>query len=369
MRRSRTPVSHRGPRSPSSRESFWVFQAISACLYDDFFSAMHGVGVPFGHRPGRAHAQAVVTACRKASARSSWTTRPAVATYDGKTLPGLVNYSQKRAALGFDAELYAANGISVEEINAIRNVVSRIDYKQCVNGCDMQVAATMSPSTGAARWIFAARGRITWRRPRRWAGQPRHRPAARDGYRSANVMAIPGWVCQGAALARKLVWRSQPHAGPQHQQPGAVVVLPAKNFRHLCAGKQNSIDYASGLGQHRADPSFDRFVTIVARTICAISATPALVLYATAEGNHEFYRNGRLVEAAGHAGPQRGQLSGPAGGLHPLEIRLVDRNGNVSTAKRGHQQLNFARPEFWHVTVGQEMNTGENLVQASVSRN
>ena len=44
--------------------------------------------------------------------------------------PGLVNYSQKRAAMVFDAELYAANGISVEEINAIRGVVSKIDSRK-----------------------------------------------------------------------------------------------------------------------------------------------------------------------------------------------------------------------------------------------
>ena len=62
----------------------------------------------------------------------------------------------------FDAELYAANGISVEEINAIRGVVSKIDYKQCVNGCDMQVAGHyVTVDRCAARWISVACGRIT----------------------------------------------------------------------------------------------------------------------------------------------------------------------------------------------------------------
>ena len=138
------------------------------------------------------------------------------------------------------------------------------------------------------------------------------------------------------------------------------------------AGKQNSIDYASGSVSTVLTPSFDRFVTIGSQDNLRNQRNAgSLVLYATAEGNYEFYRNGRLVEAAGHAGPQRGQLSDLPGGYYPLEIRLVDRNGNVLNSEtRDINNLNFASGQnSWHVTVGQEMNTGENLVQASVSRN
>ena len=65
------------------------------------------------------------------------------------------------------------------------------------------------------------------------------------------------------------------------------------------------------------------------------------------------------------------QLPDLPGGYYPLEVRLVDRNGNVINSEvRDINNLNFASGQnSWHVTVGQEMNTGENLVQALVSRN
>ena len=96
------------------------------------------------------------------------------------------------------------------------------------------------------------------------------------------------------------------------------------------------------------------------------------MLYATAEGNYEFYRNGRLVwKRPATLGRNEVSYLDLPGGYYPLEIRLVDRNGNVLNSEtRDINNLNFASGQnSWHVTVGQEMNTGENLVQASVSRN
>ena len=62
------------------------------------------------------------------------------------------------------------------------------------------------------------------------------------------------------------------------------------------AGKQNSIDYASGSVSTVLTPSFDRFVTIGSQDNLRNQRNAgSLVLYATAEGNYEFYRNGRLV--------------------------------------------------------------------------
>ena len=96
------------------------------------------------------------------------------------------------------------------------------------------------------------------------------------------------------------------------------------------------------------------------------------MLYATAEGNYEFYRNGRLVwKRPATLGRNEVSYLDLPGGYYPLEIRLVDRNGNVLNSEtRDINNPNFASGQnSWHVTVGQEMNTGENLVQASVSRN
>ena len=124
-----------------------------------------------------------------------------VATYEGKTLPGLVNYSQKRAAMVFDAELYAANGISVEEINAIRGVVSKIDYKQCVNGCDMQVAGHYVTVDKVRRTLDIRSVRSDYVTPSTSVGLVSNHAidlrGSSDGYRSANVygntwLGLPG---------------------------------------------------------------------------------------------------------------------------------------------------------------------------------
>ena len=139
------------------------------------------------------------------------------------------------------------------------------------------------------------------------------------------------------------------------------------------AGKQNSVDYASGSVSTVLTPSFDRFVTIGSQdNLRSQRNAGSLVLYATAEGNYEFYRNGRLVwKRPATLGRNEVSYLDLPGGYYPLEVRLVDRNGNVINSEvRDINNLNFASGQnSWHVTVGQEMNTGENLVQASVSRN
>nr|WP_233772863.1 TcfC E-set like domain-containing protein [Achromobacter sp. AONIH1] len=332
--------------------------------------------------PGRAHAQAVVSygVPEGFSEIELDNTASYVATYDGKTLPGLVNYSQKRAALGFDAELYAANGISVEEINAIRNVVSRIDYKQCVNGCDMQVAGHYVTVDKVRRTLDIRSSRSDYLAPSTSVGLVSSHAidlrGSSDGYRSANVygntwLGLPG---RSFGYASWYGGRSRTQ-GRSTSNQGLSSYYLQKNFSgtYVRAGKQNSIDYASGSVSTVLTPSFDRFVTIGSQDNLRNQRNAgSLVLYATAEGNYEFYRNGRLVwKRPATLGRNEVSYLDLPGGYYPLEIRLVDRNGNVLNSEtRDINNLNFASGQnSWHVTVGQEMNTGENLVQASVSRN
>ena len=332
--------------------------------------------------PGRAHAQAVVSygVPEGFSEIELDNTASYVATYDGKTLPGLVNYSQKRAALGFDAELYAANGISVEEINAIRNVVSRIDYKQCVNGCDMQVAGHYVTVDKVRRTLDIRSSRSDYLAPSTSVGLVSSHAidlrGSSDGYRSANVygntwLGLPG---RSFGYASWYGGRSRTQ-GRSTSNQGLSSYYLQKNFSgtYVRAGKQNSIDYASGSVSTVLTPSFDRFVTIGSQDNLRNQRNAgSLVLYATAEGNYEFYRNGRLVwKRPATLGRNEVSYLDLPGGYYPLEIRLVDRNGNVlNNETRDINNLNFASGQnSWHVTVGQEMNTGENLVQASVSRN
>ena len=319
---------------------------------------MHGVGVPFGHRPRRAHAQAVVSygVPEGFSEIELDNTASYVATYDGKTLPGLVNYSQKRAALGFDAELYAANGISVEEINAIRNVVSRIDYKQCVNGCDMQVAGHYVTVDKVRRTLDIRSSRSDYLAPSTSVGLVSSHAidlrGSSDGYRSANVygntwLGLPG---RSFGYASWYGGRSRTQ-GRSTSNQGLSSYYLQKNFSgtYVRAGKQNSIDYASGSVSTVLTPSFDRFVTIGSQDNLRNQRNAgSLVLYATAEGNYEFYRNGRLVwkRPATLGRNEVSYLTCPAATTR-WKSAWSTATATCSTAKRGHQQPELRqRPEF-----------------------
>ena len=196
----------------------------------------------FRQRRPCAHAQAVVSygVPEGFSEIELDNTASYVATYEGKTLPGLVNYSQKRAAMVFDAELYAANGISVEEINAIRGVVSKIDYKQCVNGCDMQVAGHYVTVDKVRRTLDIRSVRSDYVTPSTSVGLVSNHAidlrGSSDGYRSANVYGNTWLGLPGAALATRAGMAGAAARRPQHQQPGHVVLLPAKELpAPMCA--------------------------------------------------------------------------------------------------------------------------------------
>ena len=60
------------------------------------------------------------------------------------------------------------------------------------------------------------------------------------------------------------------------------------------------------------------------------------MLYATAEGNYEFYRNGRLVwKRPATLGRNEVSYLDLPGGYYPLEIRRSTATATCSTAKRG----------------------------------
>ena len=142
-----------------------------------------------------------------------------------------------------------------------------------------------------------------------------------DGYRSANVYGNTWLGLPGRSFGYASWYGGRSRAqGRSTSSQGMSSYYLQKNFSgtYVRAGKQNSVDYASGSVSTVLTPSFDRFVTIGSQdNLRSQRNAGSLVLYATAEGNYEFYRNGRLVEAAGHAGPQRGQLPGPARRLLP----------------------------------------------------
>ncbi|MGS0895684.1 TcfC E-set like domain-containing protein [Burkholderia stagnalis] len=305
-----------------------------------------------------------------------------VATFNGRTLPGFISYSSSDALLEFDAEKYAANGISPDDVDTIRHVVSKLDYKRCRNGCDLEIDGYYVTVDKLKRSISIRDTRDDYIAPPTSLGivnnQSLDLRAASDGYRAANVNGNT-WVglpLQSFGYASWYANQTESRYGSRGTR-GVSSYYLQKNFArtYVRAGKQNNIDYASGSVSTLLSPGFDQFVTIGSQAHLQVNSNAgSLILYATAEGNYEFYRNGRLIMKRPAAiGRNEISFADLPGGYYAVDVRLVDRNGNV-ISRESHEinNLNFGSAgsgNTWHVTAGKDMNEGGFLVEAGLSRN
>ncbi|KVN44536.1 fimbrial protein [Burkholderia territorii] len=304
-----------------------------------------------------------------------------VATFNGRTLPGFIGYSQADGVLTFDARKYEENGISPEDIGTLTNIVSQLDYKRCSKGCDVEVDGYYVTVDKIKRSISIRDSRDDYISPPTNLGivnsQSLDLRAASDGYRTANVNGNT-WIGLPSQSFGYMSWyagetTSRYYSGSTR---GLSSYYLQKNFAstYVRAGKQNSIDYASGSVSTMLSPSFDQFVTVGSQThLRASNDAGSLILYATADGNYEFYRNGRLImKRPAMIGRNEFSFADLPGGYYTAEVRLVDHNGNV-ISRENHEinNLNFgaASDNAWHVTAGKEMVEGGYLIDAGVSRN
>jgi hypothetical protein len=202
--------------------------------------------------------------------------------------------------------------------------------------------------------------------------------ASSDGYRAANLNGAT-WVGLPSRSFGYVSWyanRTQ-QRGNTYSSEGVSSYYLQKNFSrtYVRAGKQNSIDYASGSVSTLLSPSFDQFVTFGSQNNLQVDRSAgSLVLYSIAEGNYEFYRNGRLVlKRPAVLGRNEISFADLPGGYYPVQVRLVDRNGNVVSQEiREINNVNFGASSgnAWHFTVGKEMSDrGGFLMEAAMSRN
>ncbi|WP_244117625.1 TcfC E-set like domain-containing protein [Burkholderia contaminans] len=306
-----------------------------------------------------------------------------VATLNGKTLPGFISYSAKSTSLEFDALKYAANGISPDDVDTIRSVVSQINYKRCSNGCDERIAGYYVTIDKQKRSISIRDLRDDYVAPETTFGLVNNQSldlrGSSDGYRAVNVNGST-WAGLPSRSFGYVSWyanRTQSHGKTSGTQ-GISSYYLQKNFAntYVRAGKQNSIDYASGSVSTLLSPSFDHFMTFGSQSnLQADRNAGTLILYATAEGNYEFYRNSRLImKRPAVLGRNEISFADLPGGYYSVQVRLVDRNGNVVTQEiREINNVNFGAAgggNAWHFTVGKEMSERDGfLMEGAVSRN
>ncbi|MBI0329918.1 TcfC E-set like domain-containing protein [Burkholderia plantarii] len=305
-----------------------------------------------------------------------------VSTFNGKTLPGLVSYSQTRGVLTFDQKTYQENGISSDDIGALEQVFSRLNYKQCRKGCDVTIGNYHVTVDKLARSIAVRDARNDYIAPPTGFGLVNNQAvdlrAATDGYRAFNVTGGT-WVGMPSQSFGFLSWYVNETHSRQYSSSnkGLSSYYLQKNFAstYIRAGRQSSLDYSSSAVSTLISPSFDQFVTFGSQSHLDVNdKTGSLILYANADGNYEFYRDGRLVlKRPAAIGRNQISYADLPGGYYSVEVRLVDRNGNI-VSREIHEinNLNFGGPDSgnaWHVTAGKDMYTGGYLVEGAMSRN
>ncbi|RQR67022.1 fimbrial protein [Burkholderia sp. Bp9126] len=305
-----------------------------------------------------------------------------VATFNGKTLPGFIRYSSSESSLEFDAARYAANGVSPDDVDIIRGVISQVDYKRCSKGCDIEVGGYYVTVDKLRRSISIRDAREDYFAPQTGYGLVNNQSvdlrASSDSYRAANLSGTT-WVglpSRSFGYASWYVNHTRTRGTSYNSQDVSSYYLQ-KNFArtYVRAGKQSSIDYASGSVSTLLSPGFDQFVTFGSQNNLQVDrSVGSLVMYATAEGNYEFYRNGRLIaKRPAVLGRNEISFADLPGGYYSVQVRLVDRNGNVVTQEiREINNVNFGASSgnAWHITAGKEMRDGGGfLLEAAVSRN
>ncbi|WP_226993768.1 TcfC E-set like domain-containing protein [Burkholderia plantarii] len=305
-----------------------------------------------------------------------------VSTFNGRTLPGLVSYSQTRGMLTFDEKAYLENGISREDIGALKQVFSHLNYKQCRKGCDVTIANYHVTVDKLARSIAVRDARNDYIAPPTGFGLVNNQTvdlrAATDGYRAFNVTGGT-WVGMPSQSFGFLSWYVNETHSRQYSSSnrGLSSYYLQKNFAstYIRAGRQSSLDYSSNAVSTLISPSFDQFVTFGSQSHLDVNdKAGSLILYANADGNYEFYRDGRLVlKRPAAIGRNQISYADLPGGYYSIEVRLVDRNGNI-VSREIHEinNLNFGGPNSgnaWHVTAGKDMYTGGYLVEGAMSRN
>ncbi|WP_175884627.1 TcfC E-set like domain-containing protein [Burkholderia sp. BCC0044] len=304
-----------------------------------------------------------------------------VATFKGKTLPGFISYSQADGVLTFDAEKYEENGISKADIEVLRNVVSQLDYKRCSKGCDVEVDGYHVTVDKLKRSISIRDSKDDYIAPQTGFGLVNNQAldlrAASDGYRAANVNGNT-WVGLPFQSFGYMSWYANRTDTKSYSggTQGVSSYYLQKNLAstYVRMGKQNSIDYAAGSVSTMLSPSFDQFVTIGSQSHLQVNSNAgSLILYANAEGNYEFYRNGRLIlKRPAVLGRNEISFADLPGGYYSVDVRLVDRNGNlINRETREINNLNFAANSgnAWHLTAGKNMEDGGYLLEAAMSRN
>ncbi|WP_456311379.1 TcfC E-set like domain-containing protein [Serratia proteamaculans] len=299
-------------------------------------------------------------------------------TFNGATLPDFITISQDGGGLSFNKQKYLKNGVDEKDILALQKVFEQFDYKLCHEGCDKTLAGYRVSLDKLRRTISIRDINSDYVVPVTKLGfihnQSIDMRASSGHYRTMNINGN-AWLGLPAQSFGYLSWyasHTERNSDSSHIE-GISSWFMQKNFSdtYLRAGKQDSADYSSGSVSTLLSPSFDQFVTVGSQIhLLSQPNKGSLVLYATAEGNYEMYRSGRMIlKRPAVLGRNEIDFADLPGGYYPLEIRLVDRDGRlIKKEMREVNNVKFGNGQnAWSLTAGRELNTRLAMLQANWS--
>ena len=301
-----------------------------------------------------------------------------LATLDSKPLPGPVTWSAKNNRLSFNEALYRQNGVSTEQIALLNKVLANIPYAVCPNGCDYTVDGQVVSLDKVKQSLTITDGSKRYVQPQTMMGfihnQSLDVRTASNEYQAVSAFG-QGFIGLPAQSYGYFNWYyNENHNYDVHTtDQGVSTWYLQKNFAstYLRSGRQDSRDNAAGSVSTSLNPSFDQFVTLGSQDNLKRDNQSAgkMVLFATADGDYEFYRDGRLLRripaVIGRNEIDYNQLPG---GFYNVEIRLVNRSGQVvSTENQQIANINYGGGTGWYLTLGKELDTERTLLNMGAS--
>lgn len=304
-----------------------------------------------------------------------------IATMDGVTLPDFISYSHQLNSLSFDRSKYRHNAVAPEKIAKLEKILAQLDYKQCLNGCDLMLEGEHVTVDKARRTITLRSGESDYVLPETSFGLLNNQSldvrTSGDRYHAINISGDTwlGMPRQSFAYLHWYASRTRMIGGNNQSQEISTYYLQ-KNFSstYMRAGRQNSIDYNSGSISTTLSPSFDQFITLGSQSNLRVDDDNGkLTLFSTAEGNYEFYRAGRMIlKRPAVLGRNVVNLTDLPSGYYSVEIRLVDRNGTIINRENYPiSNVNFGGyPGYvaWHLTAGKDVSGNGHLFEGGLSR-
>ncbi|MDN0124473.1 TcfC E-set like domain-containing protein [Yersinia aleksiciae] len=292
---------------------------------------------------------------------------------NGKTLPAPFLFSEEEQQLTFDKQKYRNNNINEQSILLLENILSQIPYLQCQTGCDYILSGhnimldkannVITITNNSNRYLMPA---TTWGLVhnqsfdlRMTAKNYRAVSGRGQGYIGLPLQSYGfiNWFYNITRLKSSYQqWDSAPYQ--QQTQKGIDSWYLQKNFQalYLRAGRQNNLDNSAGSIYTLINPALDQFITLGSQNYLALDKPSAgsLVLYATTDGDYEFYRDNQLIRRIpAQLGRNEIDYNQLPGGYYNIEIRLVDNTGRViSQESQIISNIGTPNNNGWFVTMG-----------------